>query len=89
MSKHTAPSLEDHFNANVLGKMYIWHTSFEDHYQTDYLGKNARDGRAPGGEIREWCLAHGIPMISDPYGQGFYLDPQDDVQRMAMKLRWS
>lgn len=77
------------FMGRVLGKMYVWHTSFEDLYELDYLGRKAKRRTSPGGEIRDWCAANEIPMIPDPSGQGFYLDPQDDLQRTAIKMRWA
>lgn len=65
--------------------MFVW----RDSYDLDYLGRNSKKRSAPPGEILDWCQANEIPIVASPSDEGFFLDPQDDVQRMAIKVRWA
>lgn len=43
----------------------------------------------PSGTMRAWCEAEGIPIVVNPLDSSmFFVDPQTDDQRFAVRMRW-
>lgn len=43
----------------------------------------------PRGAMRTWCEAEGIPIVVNPLDSSmFFVDPQTDDQRFAIRMRW-
>lgn len=43
----------------------------------------------PRGAMRTWCEVEGIPIVVNPLDSSMYfVDPQTDDQRFAVRMRW-
>ncbi len=81
------------FISDACGKVAVMQTSgrMEMYVTMPEDGNWCRNTQrfVPKGQVRDWCLDHGIPIVRTKVSKHwYYVSPQDDTQRMAVQFRW-